>query len=154
MSHDAVVEVWPECLPLAVVPLWQELQVPGATMLWLIVAGVQPDVRWQVSHEAVVVVCPEFLPLAMVPLWQELQVPGATPLWFIVAGVQPPVRWHVSQLAVDGIWFVGLTDAPIRLPEAWQALQSRGVPLNTPLIWQDSQRTLACAPESGKPVVM
>ncbi|MDD1632869.1 MAG: hypothetical protein LUP91_11785, partial [Methylococcaceae bacterium] len=76
-SHEAVVETWLEFLPLAVVPLWQEAQVPGATLLWLIVAGVQPVVRWQASHEAVVTVWFEFLPLAVVPLWQEAQVPGA-----------------------------------------------------------------------------
>jgi len=66
--------------------------VPGATLLWLKMAGVQPFVRWQVSQEAVVETWPEFLPVAVVPLWQELQVPGATLLCFIVAGVQAVVR--------------------------------------------------------------
>jgi len=78
VSHEAVVETCFESLPLAVVPLWQELQVPGATLLWLILAGIQPVVRWQVSHEAVVVTWLEFLPFAVVPLWQVAQVPGAT----------------------------------------------------------------------------
>lgn len=40
-----------------------------------------------------------------------------------------------------------------REPPVWQVLQSRGVPLNVPLTWQDSQRWDACAPVSGKPVL-
>jgi len=53
---------------LAVDPLWQVEQVPGATPLWLKVAGVQAVVLWQVSHEAVVGTWPEVLPLAVDPL--------------------------------------------------------------------------------------
>jgi hypothetical protein len=41
-------------LPVAVVPLWQVAQVPGATPVWLKVAGVQAVVLWHVSQEAVV----------------------------------------------------------------------------------------------------
>ena len=40
--------------PDALVPLWQEAQVPGATLLWLIVAGFQAVDEWQVSHDVVV----------------------------------------------------------------------------------------------------
>ena len=87
-----MVETWFEVLPLAVVPLWQLEQVPGATLLWLIVAGVQAVVLWQASHDAVVETWFEVLPLAVVPLWQLLHVPGATLLWLIVAGVQAVVR--------------------------------------------------------------
>ena len=42
--------------------------MPGATPLWLKVAGVQAVVRWQVSHDAVVGTWPEGLPLAVLPL--------------------------------------------------------------------------------------
>ena len=41
LSHEAVVGMWPLGLPLAVEPLWQVEQVPGATELWLKVAGSQ-----------------------------------------------------------------------------------------------------------------
>jgi len=115
-------------------------------------AGVHAVVRWQVSHEAEVGVCPEFLPLALAPLWQVLQVPGATLLWLKVAGDHALVRWQVSQLAAVGIWFTALMDAPIRLPETWQELQSRGVPLKTPCAWQDSQRARRWAPDRANPV--
>jgi hypothetical protein len=40
-SQAAVVGICPPGLPLAVVPLWQVEQVPGATPVWLKVAGVQ-----------------------------------------------------------------------------------------------------------------
>jgi hypothetical protein len=53
---------------LAVLPLWQVEQVPGATPLWLNVAGVHALVLWQVSHEAVVGMWPLGLPLAVLPL--------------------------------------------------------------------------------------
>jgi len=89
--------------------------VPGATLLWLMVAGVQPVVRWQVSQDAVVEMCVALLPLAVVPLWQELQVPGATLLWLMVAGVQPVVRWQVSHEAVVEMWleFLPLAVVPL-----------------------------------------
>ncbi|MBT9540746.1 hypothetical protein [Thiobacillus sp.] len=54
--------------PLAVVPLWQVEQVPGATPVWLKVAGVQPDTRWQLSQAWVVGMWLVGLPLAVVPL--------------------------------------------------------------------------------------
>ena len=54
MSQDCVVGMCVVGLPVAVVPLWQVEQVPGATPVWLKVAGVQPDVRWQLSQAAVV----------------------------------------------------------------------------------------------------
>ena len=55
-------------LPVAVVPLWQVAQVPGATPVWLNVAGVQALVLWQVSHAWVVGMCVVGLPVAVVPL--------------------------------------------------------------------------------------
>jgi hypothetical protein len=42
---------------VAIVPLWQDMQLPGATPAWLYEAGVQPVVRWQLSHGAVVGTC-------------------------------------------------------------------------------------------------
>jgi hypothetical protein len=41
-------------LPLAVVPLWQDAQVPGATAACENDAGFHPVVRWQASQAAVV----------------------------------------------------------------------------------------------------
>jgi len=67
-------------LPVAVVPLWQVAHVPGATPVWLKVAGVQADVLWQLSHEAVVGRWVVGLPVAVVPLWQVEHVPGTTPV--------------------------------------------------------------------------
>ena len=54
MSQDAVVGKWLAGLPRALEPLWQVMQVPGATPVWLNVAGIQPVVRWHVSQDAVV----------------------------------------------------------------------------------------------------
>jgi len=65
--------------------------VPGATPVWLKVAGVHALVLWQVSQEAVVGTWPEGLPLAVLPLWQVEQVPAATELWLNVAGVHAVV---------------------------------------------------------------
>ena len=65
-------------LPRAVDPLWQVAQLPGATPLWLKVAGVQALVRWQLSQAAVVGTCPLGLPRAVLPLWQVAQLPGVT----------------------------------------------------------------------------
>ena len=65
-------------LPLAELPLWQVAQVPGATPVWLNVAGIHAVVRWQESHAAVVAICVAGLPFPVDPLWQVAQVPGAT----------------------------------------------------------------------------
>ena len=54
LSHEAVVRICPLGLPRAMEPLWQVMQVPGATVVWLNVAGIQAVVRWQLSHAAVV----------------------------------------------------------------------------------------------------
>ncbi|MDD5363716.1 MAG: hypothetical protein PHR30_00135 [Gallionellaceae bacterium] len=45
MSHDWLVLMWPDGLPVADEPLWQVAQVPAATLAWFIVAGVQALVR-------------------------------------------------------------------------------------------------------------
>ncbi|MFH1819754.1 MAG: hypothetical protein ABIK08_08880 [Pseudomonadota bacterium] len=65
--------------------------MPGATPLWLKLAGTQAAVLWQLSQAAVVGICVVGLPLAMLPLWQVAQVPGAIPLWLKVAGFQATV---------------------------------------------------------------
>ncbi|MGZ8272293.1 MAG: hypothetical protein ACXWUM_00150 [Burkholderiaceae bacterium] len=65
--------------------------MPGATSVWLKVAGVQADVRWQLSQAAVVGRWFAVLPRACVPLWHVEHVPGTTPVWLKVAGVQPVV---------------------------------------------------------------
>jgi hypothetical protein len=89
-------------LPVAVLPLWHVEQVPGATPLWLNVAGSHAVVLWQESHEAVVGTCLAGLPVAVEPLWQVAQVPGATPLWLNVAGSHAVVLWQESHDAVVG----------------------------------------------------
>ncbi|MFH1819752.1 MAG: hypothetical protein ABIK08_08870 [Pseudomonadota bacterium] len=63
-----MVGTWVVGLPVAVVPLWQVEQVPGAMPVWLKVAGVQALVLWQVSHDAVVGMWAEGLLVAVVPL--------------------------------------------------------------------------------------
>jgi hypothetical protein len=55
-------------LPLAVVPLWQVWQVPGAMPVCVNVAGFHPVVRWQASQACVVGRCVAGLPLAVDPL--------------------------------------------------------------------------------------
>ncbi len=54
--------------------------MPGATPLWLNVAGSHADVLWQESHDADVGKCLLDLPVAVEPLWQVAQVPGAMPV--------------------------------------------------------------------------
>jgi hypothetical protein len=83
-----VVGIWLLGLPVAVAPLWQVEQVPGATPVCVKVAGVQAVVLWHVSQDWVVGMCPPGLPVAVLPLWQVEQVPGAIPVWLKVAGVQ------------------------------------------------------------------
>jgi hypothetical protein len=68
VSQEAVVGIWPLGLPIAMVPLWQVAQVPGATPVCVKVAGVQAVVLWHVSQEAVVGIWPFGLPVAMAPL--------------------------------------------------------------------------------------
>lgn len=93
-SQDLVVAKWLPDLPVAVLPLWQVLQLPGVIAVWLNVAGVHAVVRWHWSQLAVVGRWLAFLPAAVVPLWQVVQLPGVTALWLKVAGVHAVVRWH------------------------------------------------------------
>jgi hypothetical protein len=55
-------------LPVEVDPLWQVEQVPGATPVWLKVAGSQAVVLWQLSHEALVGIWVDDFPVAVDPL--------------------------------------------------------------------------------------
>ena len=80
VSHACVVGIWIAGLPVAVLPLWQVAQVPGATPPWLKAAGFQATVLWQVSQDAVVGMCAPGLPVAVLPLWQLAQLPGVTAL--------------------------------------------------------------------------
>jgi len=73
----------------------------AATAVWLMVAGFQPVVRWQLSQEMARLVPPLWfvgMPVDETP-WQVVQVPGAMPAWFIVAGRQALVLWQLSQAA-------------------------------------------------------
>ena len=60
--------MWVLGFPVAVEPLWQVEQVPGATPVWLKVAGSQAEVLWQLSHAAVVGMWVDGLPVAVLPL--------------------------------------------------------------------------------------
>lgn len=60
--------MWLAGLPVAVFPLWQVEQVPGAIPAWLKVAGVQALVLWQLSQAAVVGIWLAGLPVAVLPL--------------------------------------------------------------------------------------
>jgi hypothetical protein len=152
-SQEAVVWMWLAGLPRAVVPLWQVTQVPGATVAWLKPAGSQAVVRWQVSHDDVVMTWFGGLPLACAPLWQVAQVPGATPVWRNRAPAQVTVElWHCAQGSAVGMWLLGLAVVARPLPGAWQSWHWRGVPLNTPKLWQLSHVAWLWAPVSGKPV--
>jgi hypothetical protein len=141
-------------LPVALLPLWQVVHVPGATPLWSKRAPDQVEVRWQESHAAVVATCPAGFPTADAPLWQVAQVPGATPMWLKRAPWKDSVLWQLSHGCVVGMWVEGMRTLEMRDAAVWQATQRVGVPLNTPRWWQVSQRTLACAPVSGKLVAM
>jgi hypothetical protein len=44
LSHAAAVGICVPGLPVAVLPLWQLAQLPGATLAWLKLAGVQAPV--------------------------------------------------------------------------------------------------------------
>ena len=59
--------IWPGCLPVAVVPLWQLEQVP-VTALWSKRAGTQALVVWQSSQALVELTWVACLPVAVVPL--------------------------------------------------------------------------------------
>ena len=75
------------------------------------------------------------------------------PTWLKRAPANEAVVWQDSQGCVTGTWFVGMITAATLLTEVWHDAHCRGVPLNTPLAWQDSQRATWCAPVSGKPVL-
>ena len=83
--------------------------------MWLKVAGVHAEVRWQTSQAWVVGKWLAGLPVAIDPLWQVAQPPGVTPEWLNVAGVHAVVRWHTSQDSVVGRWFEGLPVAVVPL---------------------------------------
>ena len=100
--HCAVVAIWVAGLPSAVVPLWQDEQVP-LTWLWSTLrGGLQTLVVWQASQALVVVMWVADLPVAWVPLWQLEQLP-LIPAWLKLAGVQALVAWQSLHWAVVGM---------------------------------------------------
>ena len=120
--------MWPLGLPVAVEPLWQVAQVPGAMPVWLKRRrrpgrGLVARVARRCGRDMVA-----GLPFAVEPLWQVAQVPGATPVWLKVAGIQAVVLWQVSHAAVVGMWLLGL---PVAVEPLWQVAQ---VPGATP-VW-------------------
>jgi hypothetical protein len=70
-----------EGLPVAVLPLWQVMQVPRATPAWLNPAGTHATVLWQLSQDEVVAIWFAGFPGATNPVWHVKQVPGATAAW-------------------------------------------------------------------------
>ena len=65
-------------LPVAVVPLWQLIQVPVATLAWLNEALAQVDVVWQSSQVLALAMWSAGLPVAVAPLWQLKHVPSTS----------------------------------------------------------------------------
>ena len=156
MKQFEAVGIWFAVFPLAVVPLWQLAQfVEALKPPWSgLLAGSQADVLWQLSHDDWVAMWPEGLPEEIVPLWHEAQVPVTTPVWLNLAPANDLVVWQVSQAAWVGRCCWGFTTlfCAIRKPVTWQLAQSLGVPLKTPLRWQDSHRAVVCCPLRAKPV--
>jgi hypothetical protein len=152
----AEVAMWLVPLPVACVLLWQVAQVvDDVKVLWsTLPAGNQAAVLWQLSQDAVVGMWVADLPVAVLVLWHEAQVPAGIPVWFILAPTKVRVVWQVSQLNWVGTCCAFLTTLPRdkTRPVRWQLAQSLGVPLKTPLTWQDSHRALLCSPDSAKPV--
>jgi hypothetical protein len=166
------VKLWPlwQLVHPLMMPLW--LIVPGTRLacLWQVEQGCvvgrwfagmppaascfQSTVLWQVSHESVVAMCPLGLPVAAVPLWQFWQVPSGNPTCLKVAGIQVVFWWQLSHWATVVMCLVVFACAPIWLPATWQLEQSRGVPLKTPLTWQDAQRAWTWEPLRIKPVLL
>ena len=145
MSHAALVVMWLGDLPRALEPLWQVAHDPAATLLWLNAAGVQAEVRWQVSHWALVWMWLAGLPGAWMLLWQFVQVPGWTAMWLKRAPENVRVLWQTSQVTPStGMWLRGMTTFEYGLPAWWQDAQRIGVPRNTPRMWQLSQRVVTC----------
>lgn len=95
------------------------------------------------SHDAWVGMWVAGFPEVVMPLWQVAQLPGATLAWLNFAPTNDWLLWQLSQAWVVVMWRIGITMlAPARrAPLTWQLAQSRGVPLNTPRTWQDSQAT-------------
>ena len=90
LAQLAVVGMCTAFLPVALVPLWQLVQVVAVVkVLWSALAPLQVEVvLWQLSQLAVVDRCDAVLPVATVPLWQlEHPVLTATLAWNL-AGVQ------------------------------------------------------------------
>ena len=71
--HSAVVAMWLEGLPPALVPLWQLEQVPITSAWFTVLAGDHAVVVWQSAQALVVLMWLVLLPVALVPLWQDEQ---------------------------------------------------------------------------------
>lgn len=72
LSHERAVIKCPFGLVVALMPLWQAMQLLAGTPLWLNCAGVHALVRWQVSHEVVTIKWRAGKPDACCPSWQDL----------------------------------------------------------------------------------
>ena len=83
-SHEATVGGWPSGLPGARRPVWQVLQLPGATLRWLKRAPVKAVRVWQLSQDSVVCRCRAGMaraPRGLYWAWQVAQsVPDGVPL--------------------------------------------------------------------------
>jgi hypothetical protein len=60
-------------LPVAIVLLWQDTQVPLTCVWSTVMTGFQAVLLWQASHKLLVEIWDGFLPVAFVPLWQVKQ---------------------------------------------------------------------------------
>ena len=101
MQFVAPTGMWAAGLPVALLPLWQLLQlVATVNVLWSTLAPVQLVVlRWQFSQT----VCPAWTAvLGLLPAWQLAQLFTRVTLVCSRAGVHDvkPDLWQLSQLAL------------------------------------------------------
>jgi hypothetical protein len=130
-------------LPVAVVPLWHDAQLP-LTWVWSTrMTGRQFVVEWQPSHVMVDWMCVVLLPVAFTPSWQPAQ-PAVTPECEKLAGFHAAVTWQASQVSLEPMCPGFL---PVAVVPLWQEKQApctcvwstRVAGFHVAVAWHDSQ---------------
>jgi len=85
--------------PVAVVPLWHEVQLPDTCVWSTREAGFHAVTTWHDSQLFVVRMCVVFLPVERTPSWQLTQL-VEMPVWSNRAGFHAVVAWQLSHSAV------------------------------------------------------
>jgi hypothetical protein len=129
--------------PVAVVPLWQDAQLP-LTWVWSTrTTGRHVVVEWQVSQLAVDWICDALFPVALAPSWQAAH-PVVTPACEKLAGTQADVTWQVWQSLLEAMWLVDLPRAFVpswhekQVPVTW-VWSTREAGRHVVVAWHDSQ---------------